>query len=200
MMKRASVRFTISRVAQRKAPGAVGSNSTHGEAPKKSSGSTASGAGGISTPIELLHRLSGSRRFDYSLLITDDDAAFRETLRNIFEPEGFQTLLAHSGEEALDILRNHPVHLALLDQHMPRLTGLETLRIIRQRNTILPVILMTADSTQQLMRDALSAHAFCVMSKSVTRNVVVYTVHQALSRSYDHSGTIASEGKRDGTL
>jgi CheY-like chemotaxis protein len=130
-------------------------------------------------------------------LITDDDAAFRETLRNIFEPEGFQTLLAHSGEEALDILRSHPVHLALLDQHMPRLTGLETLRIIRQRNAILPVILMTADSTQQLMRDALSAHAFCVMSKSVTRNVVVYTVQQALSRSYDPSGSIVADGKND---
>jgi CheY-like chemotaxis protein len=123
----------------------------------------------------------------YSLLITDDDDAFRETLRSIFEPEGFHTLLAHSGEEALDILRDQQVHLALLDQNLPRLTGLETLRIIRQANAILPVILMTAQNTQHLLREALSAHAFCVMSKPVTRSVVVYTVHQALSRSYDPS-------------
>jgi CheY-like chemotaxis protein len=140
------------------------------------------------------------RRLDYSLLITDDDDAFRETLRNIFEPEGFQTLLAHSGEEALEILRSHPVHIALLDQHLPRLTGLETLRIIRQRNAILPVILMTAESTQQLMRDALSAHAFCVMSKPVTRSVVVYTVQQALSRSYDSSSNIVGGERDEATL
>ena len=123
-------------------------------------------------------------RNPFSLLITDDDDSFRESLRGIFESEGFRTLQAHSGEEALDILHDQPVHLALLDQHMPRLTGLETLRIIRQMNAILPVILLTADRTQQLMQDALSAQAFCVMSKPVSRNVVVYTVQRALARSY----------------
>ena len=134
--------------------------------------------------VELQPDIAPSR-LPFSLLITDDDDAFRETLRSIFEPEGFHTLLAHSGEEALDIVRGHRVHLAMLDQNLPRLTGLETLRIIRQMNAMLPVILMTAGNTQQLLRDALSAQAFCVMSKPMTRNVVVYTVHQALSRSYD---------------
>jgi CheY-like chemotaxis protein len=124
----------------------------------------------------------------YSLLITDDDAAFRESLRGIFEPEGFRTLLAQSGEEALDILTSQQVHLALLDQNLPRLTGLETLRIIRQSNLLLPVILITADRTQQLLREALSAHAFCVMSKPVTRSAVVYTVQQALAKSLSGPG------------
>jgi DNA-binding response OmpR family regulator len=124
-------------------------------------------------------------RSPFSLLITDDDDSFREALRGIFETEGFRTLLAHSGEEALDILHDEPVHVALLDQHLPRLTGLETLRIIRQQmNVILPVILLTADRTQQLLHDALSAQAFCVMPKPVSRNVVVYTVQRALARSY----------------
>src|SRR5262245_23818551 len=38
----------------------------------------------------------------YSILITDDDRGCREALRDIFEPEGFRTLLAESGEEAVD--------------------------------------------------------------------------------------------------
>ncbi len=139
-------------------------------------------------------------RSSYSLLITDDDVSFRETLRDIFEPEGFRTLLAHSGEEALDILRQDQIHLALLDQHLPRMTGLETLRIIRQANTLLPVILMTAESTQQLLRDALLAHAFCVMSKPVTRSVVVYTVHQALSRSYEITGRMVGSGEPESSF
>jgi DNA-binding response OmpR family regulator len=151
------------------------------------------------SPSPTLKVVASIRRLDYSLLITDDDVAFGEALRNIFEPEGFQTLLAHSGEEALEILHSRPVHIALLDQHLPRMTGLETLRIIRQQNSILPVILMTAQSTQQLMRDALSAHAFCVMSKPVTRSVVVYTVQQALSRSYDSSSNIVGSDRGEVT-
>ena len=72
-----------------------------------------------------------------SLLITDDDPAFRETLRVVFEPEGYRTLLAGTGEEALDIVRNQEVHLVLLDMHMPRLTGLETLRQVKQFRAML---------------------------------------------------------------
>ena len=55
----------------------------------------------------------------YSILITDDDRDCRETLRDIVEPQGFRTLLASSGEEALDIVHGEPVHLVLLDMHMP---------------------------------------------------------------------------------
>jgi CheY-like chemotaxis protein len=125
------------------------------------------------------------QRDPYSLLITDDDLPFRESLRDVFETEGFRTFLAGSGEEAIDIVQERHVHVALLDQHMPRLTGLETLRILRQMNALLPVILLTADSTQQLLHDALSAQAFCVMSKPVSPNMVVHTVLRAIKRYYD---------------
>jgi len=45
---------------------------------------------------------------DYSILIADDDRASLDTLRAIIQPEGYQTLLASSGEEAIDIVRGHP--------------------------------------------------------------------------------------------
>ena len=135
--------------------------------------------------VEQLQSQAGFGRASYSLLITDDDQAFRESLGGIFETEGFHTFLASSGAEAIDIVRDQRIHLALLDQHMPRLTGLETLRILRQMNAVLPVILLTGDATEQLMREALSAQAFCVMSKPVSRSVVVYTVRRALGRYYD---------------
>src|SRR4051812_8596119 len=61
----------------------------------------------------------------YSVLITDDDPGSRETLRDIVETEGYRTILASSGEEALDIAREEPVHLAVFDVHMPRMTGVE---------------------------------------------------------------------------
>ena len=55
----------------------------------------------------------------YSILITDDDPVARETLREIVAPQGYHTLMAESGEEALDLVREHEVHLALFDMHLP---------------------------------------------------------------------------------
>ena len=120
----------------------------------------------------------------YSLLITDDDPAVRESLREIFEPVGYRTLLAESGEEAIDIVQHQDVHLALLDMHLPKLTGLETMQIVRQIKGLLPTILISADHDDNLLRKALSAHAFCVLAKPVSRNVVIYVVSRALEKFY----------------
>jgi CheY-like chemotaxis protein len=123
----------------------------------------------------------------YSLLITDDDRGCREALRDIFEPEGFRTLLASSGEEAVDIAHDQPVHLALFDMQMPRLNGLEALELIRQTNALLPAILVTADATEGLMRQAFRARVFSVIPKPVSKHVVLYTVLRALMRAYGNA-------------
>src|SRR5262249_53779108 len=121
---------------------------------------------------------------NYSILIADDDRGCREALREIMEPEGFRTLLASSGEETLDIVREESVHLVLLDMHMPTLTGLETIRLARQFRAMLPFILVTADASEQLMRQAYQERAYSVIPKPVSKNVVLYTVVRALVRYY----------------
>ncbi|HEV2945777.1 MAG TPA: response regulator [Gemmataceae bacterium] len=120
----------------------------------------------------------------YSVLITDDDSGSREALRDIMEPEGYRTLLASNGEEALEIVREEPVHVALFDMNMPKLSGLETLELARQINAMLPVILVTADRTEALMRQALRAQAYSVIAKPVSKHIVLYTVVRALARAY----------------
>lgn len=121
----------------------------------------------------------------YSILITDDDPVARETLREIVAPQGYRTLMAESGEEALDLVREHEVHLALFDMHLPRLSGLETLALVRQMKGGIPAILITADQDENLMRRALSEHAFCVLAKPVSKNVVIYVVHKAIEKYYN---------------
>ena len=116
----------------------------------------------------------------YKILITDDDVGCRESLRSIVEPEGFRTYMASSGEEALDIVREEPIHLAMFDMHMPTLTGLETLELVRQINALLPCILITADPDEDLIRQAFRAHVYSVIPKPVSKNVVLYTVVRAL--------------------
>src|SRR6478735_2667109 len=120
----------------------------------------------------------------YSLLITDDDVAARETLRDIFEPAGFRTILAESGEHAIDIVRRQEIHLALMDMYLPRLTGLETMEIVRQIKGSFPTILLSADSDERLMRRALSAHVFCVLNKPVSRHAVTHAVNRAIEKFY----------------
>lgn len=123
-------------------------------------------------------------RDPYSILITDDDSGCRESLRTIVETEGYRALVASCGEEAIDIVRAEPVHLALLDMNMPTLTGLETLQLMRQINALLPCILVTADVTEWLMRQALRAQAYSVITKPISKHVVLYTVVRALVRVY----------------
>ena len=102
----------------------------------------------------------------------------------IFEPVGFRTFLAGSGEEAIDIVNRHDVHLALMDMHLPKLSGLETMAIVRQIKGMLPMILISADQDERLMRRALSAQAYSVLSKPVSRNLVIYVVQRALEKFY----------------
>src|SRR3954453_11620399 len=119
----------------------------------------------------------------YSVLITDDDPGAREALREIIEPVGFRTFLAGSGEEAIDIVSKRDVHLALMDMHLPRMNGLETIEFVHQiKGLMLPTILISADHGEALLRRALSAHAFCVLAKPVNRNIVIHAVTRAFAK------------------
>src|SRR5436853_4448114 len=100
-----------------------------------------------------------------SLLITDDDRDFRETLSGVFESRGFRTILAGDGEEALDVVSREPVHLLLLDMHMPRLTGLDTIRELRKLHLDLPCILISAALDRQIEEEAKAVKAYSVLAK-----------------------------------
>ena len=60
----------------------------------------------------------------------------------------------------------------------------ETMEIVRQIKGLLPMILISADQDDNLLRKALSAHAFCVLAKPVSRNVVIYIVNRAFKKFY----------------
>jgi two-component system chemotaxis response regulator CheY len=131
-----------------------------------------------------------------SLLITDDDRDFRETLREAFQPRGFRTLLAGDGEEALRIVRTREVHLALLDMHMPKLTGLETLRQVKRFRATLPCILLSAELDERIVEQATRERAFSVLSKPIPLVELTSVVRLALARTYNWPGDSPLDGKR----
>lgn len=120
----------------------------------------------------------------FSILVTDDDRGSRETLADLLAERGFSTITAGSGEEAIDIVRVEIIHLVFFDMHMPRMTGLEALQQVRLFNELLPAILVTADATGQLIRQALQAQVFSVIPKPLNKNVVLHTLTRALNEVY----------------
>jgi CheY-like chemotaxis protein len=120
-----------------------------------------------------------------SLLITDDDRDFRETLRSVFEPRGFHTLLAGDGEEAVQIVEREHVHLALLDMHMPRLSGLEAIREVKRLHAALPCILLSAGLDDAIAEQARQAEVFSVHRKPISFIELTDIVSLAMRQTYD---------------
>ncbi|MBM79840.1 MAG: response regulator [Planctomycetaceae bacterium] len=131
-----------------------------------------------------------ARSKPYHLLIADDDAAFREVLCEILGPY-VDLMEAASGEEAIEIVEHTRVDILLLDMHMDVLTGLETLQIVKAKLIIEPCILITADVTDELIRDAGEAEAFSVLSKPVRKSELVDTVSTALADAYSDPNALA---------
>ena len=72
------------------------------------------------------------------LLISDDDRDFRVTLQSVFDRSGYGTILAANGEEAVEIVKQETVHVVLIDMHMPKKTGLEAIREIKELSESIP--------------------------------------------------------------
>ena len=77
------------------------------------------------------------------ILVVDDEPRMIGFIRMNLELEGYQVLEAHTGLEALDMIRTQLPDLVLLDVMMPELDGFETLRMLREFSSI-PVIMLTA--------------------------------------------------------
>ena len=82
-----------------------------------------------------------------TILVVDDEKNYPLVLSAVLQEEGFETLTANSGEEALDIIDHSDVDLVLTDMKMPKMDGIELLERIKLKDAELPVIMMTAHGT-----------------------------------------------------
>jgi len=87
------------------------------------------------------------------LLIVDDEEEFRIATGKALTRRGFEIMTAASGEEGIDVIRQESVDIVMLDLRMPGLDGIETLRLIRETDSSIPVIILTGQGS---FEDALS--------------------------------------------
>jgi len=112
------------------------------------------------------------------ILIVDDDPGQRSLLDSFLRSQGFQTVLAASGQQALEILRTEPFSLMISDVRMPGLSGLETLRRARQEHAVLPVLLVTAYADIREAVGAMRDGALNYLAKPIDLDELVATVRQ----------------------
>ncbi|HKS25365.1 MAG TPA: sigma-54 dependent transcriptional regulator [Thermoanaerobaculia bacterium] len=117
------------------------------------------------------------------VLIVDDEEVLRDVLETVLRREGFDVLLAASGEEALSVLDGDPdVDLAILDVMLPGISGIDTLRAVRISNPHLPVIVITAFSSIDGAIEAMKHGAFHYIPKPFKNEEVILTVNKALEQ------------------
>jgi two-component system, NtrC family, response regulator AtoC len=118
-----------------------------------------------------------------SVLVVDDDAAVSRVLAALLGQGGFEASLASSAEAALAALDAAPVDLVLSDVRMPGRSGLELLKLLKERQPELPVVLITAHGTVPLAVEAMREGAADFLLKPFQREEVLFVVQKALSAS-----------------
>ena len=78
-----------------------------------------------------------------TILVCDDDREIVEAIDIYLQQEGYEVLKAYDGEEALEMLKEHEVHLLIMDVMMPRLDGIRATLKIREQSSI-PIIILSA--------------------------------------------------------
>ncbi len=81
----------------------------------------------------------------YNILICDDEKDIVNALKIYLSDDNYTTFTAFNGKEALEVIRNNEIHLALMDIMMPQMDGIQALKAIREEYNI-PVILLSARS------------------------------------------------------
>lgn len=112
--------------------------------------------------------------------VVDDDEAVRDSTRLVLESYGMNVKTFGSANAFLAAMDEDTNGCLLLDQHMPGMTGLEFLEVLRANRKILPVIMITARSDAGFRERALKAGAVALLDKPVADDDLVRAIDTAL--------------------
>ena len=129
------------------------------------------------------------------ILVVDDDREIVRAICKLLELEGYETLQAYDGLEALDMLTSNTVHLLIIDVMMPRLNGLSAVMKIRESKNI-PIIILSAKTEDSDKILGLSMGADDYVSKPFNTEELMARVKAQLRR-YLTLGSAFSEPQKD---
>ena len=127
------------------------------------------------------------------ILVIDDEAAIRDSMRMILEYEGFEFVGAATGEEGIAVVGREPVDLVFLDIKMPGMDGLEVLGTLKAASEDLPVVMISGHGTVATAVEATKLGAFDFIEKPLATERILLAIRNALgfSRLRDENQSLA---------
>lgn len=127
------------------------------------------------------------------VLMVDDEERFRKTTSKLLTKRGFETTIAENGEKAIEILREKPHDVVVLDIKMPGIDGLEALPLIKEIDPEIRVIMLTGHGTPDSAKESLTREAFDYLSKPCDINILAAKINDAYASK--HHGNSRDEKK-----
>lgn len=118
------------------------------------------------------------------ILIVDDEWMNREMLQAILESEGFEVLLAASGQKTLELVAARLPDLILLDVRMPGLSGYEVCKRLKTAEATrhIPIIMLTGLDNREELPQAREAGADGILSKPLDNDLLLKRITELLHR------------------
>jgi DNA-binding NtrC family response regulator len=116
------------------------------------------------------------------LMLVDDEERYLLTTAKLMEKKGIEVVTAQSGEQALELLKVHEIHVVILDIKMPGMDGFKTLRAIKTLYPPVEVILLTGHATMDSAIEGLQFGAFDYVMKPADIDVIVTRAYEAFEK------------------
>src|SRR5262245_8085875 len=117
------------------------------------------------------------------ILVIDDEAEIRRSVRMILEYEGYEVIEASSGPEGVTLVERESPDLVFLDIKMPGMDGLDALQRIKASKETLPVVIISGHGTVTTAVEATKAGAFDFIEKPLASERVLVTIRNALDQT-----------------
>ncbi len=114
------------------------------------------------------------------ILIVDDEEGILTSLEDILEDEGYRVAKAHTGEDAMELVRSEPPDVVLVDVWMPGIDGVKTLQAVKEHNAETEVIVMSGHGNIDTAVAATKLGAFDFIEKPLSMETVLRVVGQAV--------------------
>lgn len=128
-----------------------------------------------------------------NILIAEDNDVSRQMMSALLRAQGFNTLGAIDGSSAIKVVEEHPVDLALVDLNMAPKGGFEFVKYLMVNNMNIPVVLVTADDSSDLLMRASELGISRVLNKPIDPKRLIDTVQRILRQRGYNLNPIAVE-------
>jgi len=122
-------------------------------------------------------------KMNYNILIVDDEVGILDALSATLQDEGYNTLTAVSGNDALKCIQDNDVNLVLLDVRLPDIDGVEVLRKLKETEPDIPVIMISGNATISIAVESTKLGAYDFIEKPFSPiEKILITIKQAIER------------------